>query len=152
MQSGKTATIYVPAADAEACVAQIDAGSGIVGVALPGGQVLLHYEGNRYGAENLQRYDDRVHQAAGRLFQNYPTMARMQLPADVASRSLVAVGTIRQKTEAERAERDLTRDMSRIARLSAGERQDLAQRWDAIQAPYVIEFSNEDLARSYGER
>jgi hypothetical protein len=38
-------------------------------------RVLVHYEGNLHGAENLQRYVDRVHCAAGRAAYRYPTIA-----------------------------------------------------------------------------
>ena len=37
----------------------------------------LWYEGNLYGAVNLGRYVERVRQAAGRMEQNYPTVAHM---------------------------------------------------------------------------
>lgn len=39
-------------------------------------EILVYYEGNRYGHENLRAYGDRVACAAGRLDQRYPTIAR----------------------------------------------------------------------------
>lgn len=53
----------------------IDPRSGIV-AARRGEQVEVYFEGNRLGAENLRLYAQRVTNAAGRLFQRYPTVAR----------------------------------------------------------------------------
>lgn len=69
----------------------IDAGSAIVGADVRAdGNVEVYYEGNRLGAENLRRYEDRLLVAGGRLAQRYPTIARALVPAD----DLVLVGTL----------------------------------------------------------
>lgn len=68
-------TIYVPKGESPWAM-RIARGSGIVGkIDERTGRLLIHYEGNIYGAENLRTYGDRVHQAAGRLRVNYPTVA-----------------------------------------------------------------------------
>ena len=54
----------------------IYSGSGIVAIAQPSGGYILDFEGNRYGAVNLVRYGDRVHNALGRQQVRYPTAAR----------------------------------------------------------------------------
>jgi hypothetical protein len=67
----------------------IDRGSGIVTRPLPegrfpkedGAQRMVYFEGNRYGAENLRTFKERVIQAAGRLHTRYPTVARGLFPA-----------------------------------------------------------------------
>lgn len=66
--------IYVPT---EKCHAHILPGSGIVGVELEGPrrQVLIHFEGNRYGSENIKTWEDKLLHAAGRLVERYPTIA-----------------------------------------------------------------------------
>lgn len=56
----------------------IDAGSGVVCADFLGERVLVYFEGNRYGASNLQTFEERVRCAAGRLVQHYPTVARGQ--------------------------------------------------------------------------
>lgn len=53
------------------------------------GQLLVYFEGNLYGAVNLQRFEDKMLQAAGRLVQKYPTVARCLMPVD----QLMEVGT-----------------------------------------------------------
>jgi hypothetical protein len=88
------ATIYVPAKEATR-VLGIDPGSGIVGTTeLHDGYLTLYYEGNRYNAVNMRRFEERIYHAAGRMFEGYPTIARMSLPVDVAATELVAVGEI----------------------------------------------------------
>lgn len=86
----RTLTIYIPK-PGSAIERQLAPGSGIVGEPHPSG-VLLHYEGNLYGAANLQRYEERLKHAAGRLVGRYPTVAMMLLPAAEAADALVAVG------------------------------------------------------------
>lgn len=51
-------------------------------------RVLIHFEGNLYGADNLKTYEGRIRQAAGRQVERYPTMAKMV----VAREQLVEVG------------------------------------------------------------
>jgi hypothetical protein len=65
--------VYVPdpdaPADAARTVAHIDRGSGIVGKRIVEADpaespLLVYYEGNRYGAENMRLYAERVYHAA----------------------------------------------------------------------------------------
>jgi hypothetical protein len=51
-------------------------------------RVLIHFEGNLYGAENLKTYESRIRQASGRQVERYPTTAKMA----VAREQLVEVG------------------------------------------------------------
>jgi len=51
--------------------------------------VLAYYEGNLYGASNLQRFSERLNQASGRAVQSYPTTAMALMPLV----DLVKVGT-----------------------------------------------------------
>ena len=91
------AFIYIPVPGSR-IASMIDAGSGIVGA--PGeSHVVLYYEGNRYGASNLEYYPDRVKNAAGRLFQRYPTIAMMGITVEQAAVELVAVGIINKSYE-----------------------------------------------------
>ena len=58
---------------------------------VPGKQspfLTVDYEGNLFGAENLQRFVERVHHAAGRADVRYPTVAR----AGFDPEALVPVG------------------------------------------------------------
>lgn len=72
----------------------IDPGSGVV-AGTPGtpgpptGYLTVWYEGNRHGAVNLERWADRVHNAADRMLTRYPTIAMRNLPAE----QLRAIGT-----------------------------------------------------------
>lgn len=60
----------------------IDAGSGVVTADdLSQPFWCVHFEGNRYRAINLQTFEDRVRQAAGRLVEHYPTVACGVWPA-----------------------------------------------------------------------
>lgn len=73
--------VYVPAGGAVS-VANIDAGSGLVGTpSVTGERVTIDYEGNRFGASNLVTYADRVWHAHGRHVEDYPTVARSFVPA-----------------------------------------------------------------------
>lgn len=83
-------TIYVPVPGSmlERVLAP---GSGVVGVPREGG-VLIHYEGNLYQVEDLREYRVRLMHAAGRLHQNYPTVAKRFVPAEEVARQLVEVG------------------------------------------------------------
>jgi hypothetical protein len=80
-------TVYVPQAGHPE-VDAIDPGSGIVGLPTDDGRIAIHFEGNRYGAVNMERLADRVAQAAARLRFEYPTVAKAQ----VSPESLVAIG------------------------------------------------------------
>lgn len=50
--------------------------------------VMVWFEGNRLGAENLTRYVERVNNSAGRADQSYPTIAKQLVPRE----ELVNVG------------------------------------------------------------
>lgn len=87
-------SILVPARGCEHKLG-IDRGSAIVGLqALHDERVLVYFEGNRYRAENLRRFDQRIETAAGRLTQRYPTIAR----ASVSASDLTLVGTFSTET------------------------------------------------------
>jgi hypothetical protein len=69
----KDIVVYVPAGATSFGIAPR---SGIVG--RPDGErLLVDYEGNVYGAQNLRRYADRLLQAHGRQQARYPTVARI---------------------------------------------------------------------------
>lgn len=72
--TGEVAWIVVPRSGTQS-EKVIDPRSGVV-AKRKGDQVMVYYEGNRMGAENLRRYAERVSNAAGRLFQRYPTVAK----------------------------------------------------------------------------
>ena len=42
----------------------------------PPDHVMVYFEGNRYGASNMNRYEEKLLHAAGRLSSKYPTVAR----------------------------------------------------------------------------
>ena len=52
------------------------------------GNVLVYYEGNIYGACNLETFADKAKCAAGRLITRYPTVAQVVLPRE----ELIEVG------------------------------------------------------------
>lgn len=56
--------------------------------------VRLYYEGNIYNACNLHDMNTRIVVAAGRLFDNYPTVAWMGLADDDIERHFEVVGSI----------------------------------------------------------
>lgn len=80
-------SLYIPS---PSCSYPIHPGSAIVGSTPQDDvQVLVYFEGNLYGAENMRAYEQRVEHAAGRLTQRYPTIAKAMLrPTD-----LVRVGS-----------------------------------------------------------
>ena len=68
---------------------KIRPGSGIVGgQILSSGRQMVYFEGNLYGARDLQRYVERVSLAYGRMLQKYPTVAK----AAFAVEELVQIG------------------------------------------------------------
>ena len=79
--------LYVPAAGSNT---GIDDGSAIVGEPEIK-RIGVDYEGNRYGASNVQTFEEKVAHAAGRRAARYPTTARASYPAD----SLIEVGSVR---------------------------------------------------------
>ena len=78
--------VFVPTDPARTL--SIDSGSGIVGT-VDGPMTVIDYEGNRYGSTSMVTWADRVHHAAGRHADRYPTVARSVVPAV----TLVQVGT-----------------------------------------------------------
>lgn len=81
-------TVYVPAADSH-LRRSILPGSGIVGTAQDDRQVLIDYEGDRYGQGRT--YEERIYHAWDRHTwgeNGYPTVARMLVDAD----ELIEVG------------------------------------------------------------
>lgn len=58
-----------------------------------------YMEGNRLGASNLQLYEERIKQAAGRMFTAYPTVARLWLPRVELEANLIEVGRISREYE-----------------------------------------------------
>lgn len=89
----KEATIYIPRGRDH--LFGIDAGSGIVGSRTANGEiVVLYYEGNRYGAVNLFKFEERIVCAAGRLFTRYPTIAMIGLSSEDVQKHFMPVGRI----------------------------------------------------------
>jgi len=94
MRTNTTATVYILS---ENGLGSIAPGSGIVGIPYEGGEsgdLLLYFEGNLHNAINQQRLEDRIVNAAGRLFTRYPTVAMRMVTKQEADRGLVQVGTI----------------------------------------------------------
>ena len=99
--------VYLPAPNAPA-LSHVLAGSAIVSRHQrahrpdePGGpaRLLVHYEGNRYGAANMVTYADQAMLAYWRMRDHYPTVAQ----AAVLVEQLVRIGTL----DAERGEIEL---------------------------------------------
>jgi hypothetical protein len=90
-----TIKVYLPVAGSQAA-AIVDPRSAVVAHVVAdvvvdgavGSKVAVYVEGNRYGAENLRLWADRVDIAAGRLVHSYPTVARFE----VDGRDLEEVG------------------------------------------------------------
>lgn len=85
----KRYAVYVPVDPAGVSIAgvalnTIKRGSGIVGSAWQhdARQLVIDFEGNLYRASNVRTFADRVRQAWGRHSQEYPTVARMVVPAE----------------------------------------------------------------------
>jgi hypothetical protein len=85
------AVIYVPV-ERSIYDTMIDPGSGIVG-AEHGHELVIYYEGNRFGASNMHDPLERVKNAFGRLATLYPTVARMSVLPNTRNQ-LVRVGEI----------------------------------------------------------
>jgi hypothetical protein len=80
----------------------IDRGSGIVGDRWVGDEVLIDYEGNRYGYANVKTFADRCARAYDRQSVSYPTVARMVVHRD----ALIQVGTFDQDQRVVYSEND----------------------------------------------
>lgn len=80
--SSRILKVYVPK-EGSYLHAVLVPGSAVVGgdAAAPG-QLWVDYEGNRYGAENLQTYQQKLDHAADRHLTNYPTVARQAVPPE----------------------------------------------------------------------
>jgi len=92
----KTATIYT-VIDGTHIGHSIMPGSGLVsldGDTSESDMKVFYYEGNKFGAENLRAYEDRIKNSAGRLFTRYPTSALIGLPKADLHLYVRAVGTI----------------------------------------------------------
>lgn len=76
---------------------EISPGSGVVGTKRDGG-LLLHFEGNQYGASNLHNWRERTLSAAGRMFARYPTTAMRFVPAEQVTTDLIPVGSVTADT------------------------------------------------------
>ena len=87
-------TVYIPAANGKAT--SIKRGSAIVGHAAADG-VLVDFEGNLYGADNLKTFEERLQCAAGRHDTGYPTTARRSVEAT----DVVAVATAKKLEDSE---------------------------------------------------
>ena len=101
--------VYVPR-ETHPLVGQVDAGSAIVGLPGDDGHVAVYYEGNRYRSASMERFADRVAQAAARLRFDYPSVAKARVPCE----SLEEVGRYdgvegRVELLGEDAERELCR-------------------------------------------
>ena len=80
---GTTLAVYVLRGSASASRSVIDLGSAIVGrMPTRDDHVLVYYESNRYGAENMHRFEDKVFHAASRLVTSYPTSAMAAVKVD----------------------------------------------------------------------
>lgn len=81
--------VYVPHPDSD-LRHFIDEGAAICGGAERGdGRVEIDFESNRYGAENMKTYEDKLLHAADRHVTRYPTVARRL----VGLSDVIAVGT-----------------------------------------------------------
>lgn len=90
------ATIYVPTEECRQIPHAIAPGSGIVGVdsKVLAGSTTLFYEGNIYGIREMHEYESRIRLAAGRLFRNYPTVAKIWFSQQQMETFFLPVGTI----------------------------------------------------------
>jgi len=73
---------------------QIDPKSGICASRLPSGEFQIDYEGNRFGAENLRTYEQRLLHALDRGKTKYPTVARQFQPLASLEENFHIVGII----------------------------------------------------------
>ena len=85
--------LYVPHPESRLCI-ELTRGSAIVGQASAPGRIRIYYEGNVIGAVNLNRFRDRVVQAAARMLHNYPAGYPTRAREDVDEREVVEVGSI----------------------------------------------------------
>lgn len=91
--AGKRADVVVARTKEALARTGIRPQSGIVAVCSDE-RVMIYYEGNLHGAENLRDWSERVICAAGRLFQRYPTVARTCLDPAWFEANFTVVGTV----------------------------------------------------------
>lgn len=78
---------------------EIAAGSGIVASPLKDNQgYVLDFEGNLYGACNLQKIEQRIFHALDRQKTNYPTIARIFLSRSDLEENFLVVGIANRQT------------------------------------------------------
>jgi hypothetical protein len=85
--------IYVPHPESRLC-SELAHGSAVVGQASGPGRIRIYYEGNVIGAVNLNRYRERVVQAAARMLHDYPSGYPTRAREDVDEREVVEIGSI----------------------------------------------------------
>ena len=86
-------TLYVPHPESRLST-ELAHGSAIVGQPSAPGRIRIYYEGNVIGAVNLNRFRDRVVQAATRMLHNYPAGYPTRAREDVDEREVIEVGSI----------------------------------------------------------
>lgn len=91
--TGKRADVVVPRDLDALAKTGIRSQSGIVAV-LRNDRVLMYYEGNLHNAENLRDWSERVLCAAGRMFRNYPTVARICIDPAWFAEHFQVVGSV----------------------------------------------------------
>lgn len=90
-------SLYLPHPESRLCT-ELAHGTAIVGLPLSSGAVRIFYEGNVIGAVNLQRYQAKAHQAAGRMLHEFPAGYPTRAREDVDPREVVQIGTIEART------------------------------------------------------
>jgi hypothetical protein len=73
-------------------------------------RVLVYFEGNKYGSEGMDLFEEKVKHAAGRLQTDYPTIAKAWLPTE----DFEVVGTYEFTADWSRASLTIT-DEARLA-------------------------------------
>lgn len=91
-----TAYIVIPKDDT-AVKYNIAPGSGVVARSRDNGTVDIYYEGNLYNASNIKTIGDRIYHAAGRLFQGYPTTARLIITEQAFKEEFTVTGYITEQ-------------------------------------------------------
>ena len=86
-------TLYVPHPESRLC-GELARGSAIVGEPGAPGRIRIYFEGNVVGAVNLNRFRERVVQAASRMLHNYPAGYPTRAREDVDEREVIEVGSI----------------------------------------------------------
>jgi hypothetical protein len=87
----KSVSVYIPKPGGR-LESEILPGSGIVGSPYVEGGLRVDFESNKYHACNLDKYEERIRQAAGRHWEQYPTQSRSYLTEADVGNNLIAVG------------------------------------------------------------